>query len=113
PTLWQEFRALLPACPGNVLRRQWADRPAQEFRWGPQLAYQGSGGRGWGVNALGGEGEGGGGAGGGLGRGEGRPGGAQTGGGRGAGGWRRGHRRGGGIAGRWRTRGSTARRTAA
>jgi hypothetical protein len=50
--LWQEFRALLPACPQNVLRRQWADRPAQEFRWVTQLAYQDSQKRVWKLNAL-------------------------------------------------------------
>ena len=50
--LWQEFRALLPACPGNVLRREWADRPAQEFRWVTQLAYEDSEGRVWKLNAL-------------------------------------------------------------
>jgi hypothetical protein len=50
--LWQEFRALLPACPGNVLRREWADRPAQEFRWVTQLAYQDSAKRVWKLNAL-------------------------------------------------------------
>jgi hypothetical protein len=52
PALWQEFRALLPLCPGNVLRRQWADRPAQEFRWVTQLSYQDSAGRVWKLNAL-------------------------------------------------------------
>jgi hypothetical protein len=52
PALWQEFRALLPACPGNVLCRAWADRPAQEFRWVNQLAYQDSDKRAWKLNAL-------------------------------------------------------------
>jgi hypothetical protein len=52
PALWREFRALLPLCPGNVLRRQWADRPAQEFRWVRQLAYEDSEGRVWKLNAL-------------------------------------------------------------
>jgi hypothetical protein len=52
PALWQEFRALLPACPGNVLRRAWADRPAQEFRWVNQLAYEDSDQRAWKLNAL-------------------------------------------------------------
>ena len=51
-TLWQEFRALLPACPGNVLRRPWVDRPAQEFRWVSQLAYEDSDQRVWKLNAL-------------------------------------------------------------
>ncbi len=50
--LWQEFRALLPTCPQNVLRRQWAGRPAQEFRWVTQLAYQDSARRIWKLNAL-------------------------------------------------------------
>ncbi len=50
--LWQEYRALLRACPRNVLRRDWADRPAQEFRWVNQLAYEGSGGRTWQLHAL-------------------------------------------------------------
>jgi hypothetical protein len=52
PTLWQEFRALLPACPDNVLRREWADGPVQEFRWVAQLAYEDSEGRPWKLNAL-------------------------------------------------------------
>ena len=50
--LWQEYRALLRACPRNVLRREWADRPAQEFRWVNQLAYEDSEGRAWKLNAL-------------------------------------------------------------
>jgi hypothetical protein len=52
PALWREFRALLPSCPGNELRRQWADRPAQEFRWVNQLAYEDSARRVWQLNAL-------------------------------------------------------------
>src|SRR5262249_19085607 len=40
PTLWQEFQALLPACPENRLRREWAGGLVQEFRWVPQLDYQ-------------------------------------------------------------------------
>jgi hypothetical protein len=52
PALWQEYRALLPACPHNVLRREWADRPAQEFRWVNQLAYEDREGRAWKLNAL-------------------------------------------------------------
>jgi hypothetical protein len=50
--LWQEFRALLPLCPGNVLRREWADRPVQEFRWVTQLSYRDSEQRLWKLNAL-------------------------------------------------------------
>jgi hypothetical protein len=52
PALWQEFQALLPACPENYLRRQWADGPVQEFRWVNQLDYQDSDGRRWKLNAL-------------------------------------------------------------
>jgi hypothetical protein len=52
PALWQEFRTLLAACPQNVLRRQWADRPRQEFRWVRQLAYEDSEKRLWQLNAL-------------------------------------------------------------
>ena len=52
PALWQEFRALRPLCPQNVLRREWADRPAQEFRWVTQLSYQDSEQRTWKLNAL-------------------------------------------------------------
>ena len=52
PALWQEFRALLPACPDNVLRRGWADRPAQEFRWVSRLSYEDSAKRAWELNAL-------------------------------------------------------------
>jgi hypothetical protein len=52
PALWQEYRALLPACPRDVLRRDWADRRAQEFRWVNQLAYQDSDKRTWKLNAL-------------------------------------------------------------
>src|SRR3954467_14162853 len=26
PARWREFRALLPACPGNVLRRAWGEK---------------------------------------------------------------------------------------
>src|SRR5262249_13196868 len=33
PALWQDFRGLLPACPGNRLRREWADGLVQKFRW--------------------------------------------------------------------------------
>jgi hypothetical protein len=52
PALWQEFRALLAACPENVLRRQWADGRVQVFRWVTQLAYEDSEGRLWKLNAL-------------------------------------------------------------
>jgi hypothetical protein len=52
PALWQEYRALLPACPQNRLRRAWADRPAQEFRWVNRLAYEDGEGRTWELNAL-------------------------------------------------------------
>jgi hypothetical protein len=52
PALWQEYRALLSACPQNVLRRQWADRPVQEFRWVTQLSYEDSDKRVWRLNAL-------------------------------------------------------------
>jgi hypothetical protein len=52
PALWQEFRALLPLCPENVLRREWADRPAQVFRWVKQLSYEDSDKRLWKLNAL-------------------------------------------------------------
>jgi hypothetical protein len=52
PALWQEFRALLSACPENVLRREWAGRPAQEFRWVNQLSYADSARRVWELNAL-------------------------------------------------------------
>jgi hypothetical protein len=52
PALWREFQALLPSCPQNTLRRQWADEPAQQFRWVNQLDYQDSEGRRWKLNAL-------------------------------------------------------------
>jgi hypothetical protein len=52
PALWQEFRALLAACPENVLRCDWADRPRQVFRWVRQLAYEDSDKRLWKLNAL-------------------------------------------------------------
>src|SRR5262249_37575973 len=47
PTLWQEFRALLPACPENSLTRTWGDGRVQQFRWVNQLAYEDSDGRSW------------------------------------------------------------------
>ena len=52
PTLWQEFRALLPECPENYLKRVWGDGRVQEFRWVPRLAYEDSEGRTWTLNAL-------------------------------------------------------------
>jgi hypothetical protein len=52
PALWQEYRALLPQCPENALRRVWGDGRVQEFRWVNQLAYADSKGRTWEVNAL-------------------------------------------------------------
>jgi hypothetical protein len=52
PALWQEFQALLPACPENFLKRTWADRPVQAFRWVTHLAYEDSDGRTWKLNAL-------------------------------------------------------------
>jgi hypothetical protein len=52
PSLWQEFQALLPACPENVLKRTWADRPIQEFRWVTHLSYEDSAGRTTKLNAL-------------------------------------------------------------
>lgn len=52
PALWQEFRALLPACPENHLRQAWGDGRVQQFRWVPQLAYEDSQGRLWKLNAL-------------------------------------------------------------
>jgi hypothetical protein len=52
PSLWREFRALLPHCPENCLQRDWADRPAQEFRWVTHLCYEDSESRTWKLNAL-------------------------------------------------------------
>ena len=52
PTLWQEFQALLPACPANVLTRTWGDGRVQEFHWVTQLDYEDSEGRPWKLNAL-------------------------------------------------------------
>jgi hypothetical protein len=51
-TVWREFRALLPECPENYLKRTWADRPTQEFRWVTHLAYEDHEGRAWKLNAL-------------------------------------------------------------
>ena len=52
PTLWQEYQALLPACPANALTRTWGDGRVQTFRWVSQLAYEDSDGRVWKLNAL-------------------------------------------------------------
>jgi hypothetical protein len=52
PALWQEYRALLAACPENVLRRQWGEGYVQEFRWVTSLDYEDSVGRSWQLNAL-------------------------------------------------------------
>lgn len=52
PALWQDFRSLVPLCSANVLQRQWADRPTQEFRWVNQLSYEDSDKRHWQLNAL-------------------------------------------------------------
>jgi hypothetical protein len=52
PTLWREFRTLLALCPDQYLRRDWVDRPVQEFRWVKDLSYQDSEGRWWKLNAL-------------------------------------------------------------
>jgi hypothetical protein len=52
PALWQEFQALLPACPENTLTRTWGDGRLQQFRWVKQLAYEDSAGRSWKLNAL-------------------------------------------------------------
>jgi hypothetical protein len=52
PALGREFRALLPGCPGNYLRRQGGDGRVPGSRWVPPLDYQDSDGRAWKVNAL-------------------------------------------------------------
>jgi hypothetical protein len=52
PALWQEYRALLPACPDNGLVRDWADGLRQEYRWVKQLDYLDSVNRPWRLNAL-------------------------------------------------------------
>jgi hypothetical protein len=52
PALWQEFRALVAACPANALRREWASGLVQQFRWVQQLSYEDSEGRAWQLNAL-------------------------------------------------------------
>ena len=52
PALWREFQALLPQCPENILRRQWADGLVQEFRWVSQLDFEDSEGRRWKLTGL-------------------------------------------------------------
>jgi len=52
PTLWREFRTLLPECPENYLKRSWAEGRVQEFRWVERLDYQDSEGRPGKFNAL-------------------------------------------------------------
>jgi len=52
PGLGREFQALLPECPENVRKREWADGRVQEFRWVRQLDYADSAGRRWQLNAL-------------------------------------------------------------
>jgi hypothetical protein len=52
PSLWREFQALLPQCPGNALTRTWGDGGVQHFRWVNQLDYEDSERRCWKLNAL-------------------------------------------------------------
>jgi hypothetical protein len=52
PSLWREFRTLLPQCSENYLKRSWAEKRVQEFRWVERLDYQDSEGRSWKLNAL-------------------------------------------------------------
>jgi hypothetical protein len=52
PALWREYRALLPECPENSLKRTWGDGRVQEFRWVTHLDYQDSEERSWQLNAL-------------------------------------------------------------
>jgi hypothetical protein len=52
PALWREFQALLPQCPENTLKRNWADGRVQVFRWVKQLDYDDSEGRCWKLDAL-------------------------------------------------------------
>jgi hypothetical protein len=52
PALWQEFQALLPACPANALTQTWGDGRVQQFRWVTQLAYEDSERRSFTLNAL-------------------------------------------------------------
>jgi hypothetical protein len=51
PTLWREFRTLLPHCPENTLVRTWGDGREQTFRWLP-LDYQDSEKRSWQLQAF-------------------------------------------------------------
>lgn len=43
---------MLQLSPQTVLRRDWVNRPAQEFRWVNPLSYQDNEGREWKLNAL-------------------------------------------------------------
>jgi hypothetical protein len=52
PAVWQEFQALLPLCPRNVLCRELADGTRQEYRWVHELGYEDDAGRRWQFNAL-------------------------------------------------------------
>jgi hypothetical protein len=52
PALWQEYQALLPLCPQNSLKQEWAGGLVQEFRWVKQLSYQDSERRQFQLNAL-------------------------------------------------------------
>jgi len=52
PALWQEYQALLQACPKNRLRREWGDGLVQEYRWVQRLDYEDSEGREWQLAAL-------------------------------------------------------------
>jgi hypothetical protein len=52
PALWQEYQALLAACPQNRLQRQWGDGRLQVFRWVQQLDYEDREGRRWQFDAL-------------------------------------------------------------
>jgi hypothetical protein len=52
PALWQEYQALLQACPQNRLRREWGDGRVQQFRWVQRLDYRDSAGRDWQLDAL-------------------------------------------------------------
>jgi len=52
PALWQEYQALLAACPENYLKQTWGDGRVQAFRWVNQLVHEDSEGRSWPLNAL-------------------------------------------------------------
>jgi hypothetical protein len=52
PALWEDYEALRAACPENVLKRTWVDRPAQEFRWVPKLSHVDSEGRSFTLDAF-------------------------------------------------------------